>query len=167
MTGKGKIHVKKTKLFSVFTYNNIVLHCIGIYRLPQTSWIMETPKKKVTINFTTLNWTYSAVKVRKNIKFAVKPSPQKSCLLLDIIRKRGGRVQPESKSCWVVFLGLLFYITRSCITCLNNLKMDISFVSRSRSRSQILNNIFYLEQEPYHREYVSFTLTHIAVIMQL
>ena len=32
---------------------------------------------------------------------------------------------------------------------MNKSKMDSSFVCRSRSKSQILNNNFYLEQEPY------------------
>ena len=30
MTGKGKIHVNRTKIFSFFTYHNIALLCIGI-----------------------------------------------------------------------------------------------------------------------------------------
>ena len=50
---------------------------------------------------------------------------------------------------------------------MNMSKMDGTFVSRSRSRSQIRNNNFYLEQEPYLGENASFTLTHIAVIMEL
>ena len=32
---------------------------------------------------------------------------------------------------------------------MNKSKIDGSFVCRSRSQSQILNNNFYLEQEPY------------------
>ena len=50
---------------------------------------------------------------------------------------------------------------------MNMSKMDGTFVSRSRSRSQIRKNNFYLEQEPYLGENASFTLTHIAVIMEL
>ena len=37
VTGKEKLHVNKTKLFSFFTYYNIALHCIGISQLPQSS----------------------------------------------------------------------------------------------------------------------------------
>jgi hypothetical protein len=44
---------------------------------------------------------------------------------------------------------------------MNKSKADGSFVSRSWSRNQIL------EQEPYLGEYASFTSTHIAGIMQL
>ena len=50
---------------------------------------------------------------------------------------------------------------------MNMSKMDGTFVSRSRSRSQIRNNNFYLEQEPYLGENASFTLTHIAVLIEL
>ena len=46
VTGKGKIHVNKTKLCSFFTYHNIALHCICISWLPQTSWIREPTTKK-------------------------------------------------------------------------------------------------------------------------
>ena len=72
--------------------------------------------------------------------------------------ERGGPTRIQKF--WGSFLGL-FYITRSCITCMNKSKADGSFVSRSWSRNQIL------EQEPYLGEYAPFTLTHIAGIMQL
>ena len=50
---------------------------------------------------------------------------------------------------------------------MNKSEIDGSFVTRSRSRRQIINNNFYLEQEPYLEEYTSYTLTNMAVIIQL
>ena len=97
----------------------------------------------------------------------IKPAiAQKNMLTFGHYPKEGGVSNPNPKVVGYFLLRLL-YFTRSCITCINKSKMDGSFVSRSRSRSQIQNNYFYLEQDPYLLENASFTLTHIAVIMQL
>ena len=54
-----------------------------------------------------------------------------------------------------LFFTFYFYITRSCITCLNEFKMDGSFVSRSRSRRQILKNSFTL-----NKNLISWNMLH-------
>ena len=61
---------------------------------------------------------------------------------------------------WGSFCWAFLYFTRSCIKCINKSKMDGSFVSRRRSRSLILNNKFYLEQDPYLLENASVILQH-------